>query len=199
MKTLLHVKSSVFGDDGKSAQLADRLIKRWLQQNPDGRVVVRDLVAEPIAHFDMQTIAALSAEAEQRSPEQQAIAALSDQLIAEVKEADVLVLAAPMYNFAVPSQLKAWFDQIAKNGVTFRYTEQGPVGLLQDRPVYVLATRGGQYRDAGLDFQVPWIKLILGFVGLNQVEVVYAEGLNMAGAEGVIEQARAELDALTLS
>jgi FMN-dependent NADH-azoreductase len=199
MKTLLHVKSSIFGDDGQSAQLADRLIKRWLQQNPEGRVVVRDLAAEPIAHFDMQTIAALSAEAEQRSPEQQAIVALSDQLITELQEADVLVLAAPMYNFAVPSQLKAWFDQIAKNGVTFRYTEQGPVGLLQDRPVYVLATRGGQYREAGLDFQVPWIKLILGFVGLKQVEVVYAEGLNMAGADVAIEQARVELDALTLS
>ncbi|QEW06136.1 FMN-dependent NADH-azoreductase [Nitrincola iocasae] len=199
MKTLLHVKSSIFGDDGQSVQLADRLIKRWLQQNPEGQVVVRDLAAEPIAHFDMQTIAALSAEAEQRSPEQQAIVALSDQLITELQEADVLVLAAPMYNFAVPSQLKAWFDQIAKNGVTFRYTEQGPVGLLQDRPVYVLATRGGQYREAGLDFQVPWIKLILGFVGLKQVEVVYAEGLNMAGADVAIEQARVELDALTLS
>lgn len=199
MKTLLHVKSSVFGDQGQSAQLADRLIKRWLHQNPEGRVIVRDLVAEPIAHFDMQTIAALSTDADQRGPEQQDIAALSDRLIAELQEADTLVLAAPMYNFAVPSQLKAWFDQVARNGVTFRYTEQGPEGLLKDRPVYVLATRGGQYRDAGLDFQVPWIKQILGFIGLKQVEVVYAEGLNMSSADDAIGQARSELDALALS
>ncbi|KGK43142.1 FMN-dependent NADH-azoreductase [Nitrincola sp. A-D6] len=199
MKTLLHVKSSVFGDQGQSAQLADRLIQRWLHQNPEGQVVVRDLVAEPIAHFDMQTISALSTEAAQRSPDQQAVAALSDRLIAELQEADTLVLAAPMYNFAVPSQLKAWFDQIAKNGVTFRYTEQGPEGLLQDRPVYVLATRGGEYRDAGLDFQIPWVKQILGFIGLKQIEVVYAEGLNMSGADAAIDQAHSELDSLALS
>lgn len=199
MKTLLHVKSSVFGDKGQSTQLADRLIKRWLTENPQGRVVVRDLVAEPIPHFDMQAIAALSTEAEQRTLDQQAIVALSNRLVAEVQEADTLVIAAPMYNFAVPSQLKAWFDQVAKNGVTFRYTEQGPEGLLEDRPVYVLATRGGQYRDAGLDFQIPWVKQILGFMGLKQVEVVYAEGLNMASADDAIDQAHSELDALALS
>lgn len=199
MKTLLHVKSSVFGNEGKSALLAEQLIKRWQLQNPDGQVIVRDLVAEPVAHFDMQTMAALSTDAEQRSPRQQAIAALSDKLITELQTADVLVLAAPMYNFAVPSQLKAWIDQVAKNGVTFRYTDQGPEGLLQDRPVYVLATRGGQYREAGLDFQIPWLKQILGFMGLKQVEVVYAEGLNMSGADDVVDQAYAELNALALS
>lgn len=199
MKTLLHVKSSVFGDQGQSAQLAERLIKRWLADNADGQVVVRDLVANPISHFDADSIAALSTPAEQRTPEQQAAVELSDTLIAELQQADAVVLGAPMYNFAVPSQLKAWFDQVARNGVTFRYTEQGPEGLLQDKPVYVLATRGGLYRDAGLDFQVPWIKLILGFVGIKQVEVIYAEGLNMSDSQVSLAQAQSELDALALA
>ncbi|MFN3880847.1 MAG: FMN-dependent NADH-azoreductase [Nitrincola lacisaponensis] len=199
MKTLLHVKSSVFGDQGQSAQLAERLIKRWLADNADGQVVVRDLVASPIPHFDAGSIAALSTPAEQRTPEQQAAVELSDTLIAELQQADAVVLGAPMYNFAVPSQLKAWFDQVARNGVTFRYTEQGPEGLLQDKPVYVLATRGGLYRDAGLDFQVPWIKLILGFVGIKQVEVIYAEGLNMSDSQASLAQAQSELDALALA
>lgn len=194
MKTLLYVKSSVFGDEGQSSKLAARMIERWLADNPEGQVIERDLVKDPIPHYDMSTISALSTTSEERSVNQQAQAHLSDTLIQELQQASAVVLAAPMYNFAVPSQLKAWFDQIARNGITFRYTESGPEGLLEDKPVYVLATRGGMYHEAGLDYQVPWLKLILGFVGLRQVEVVLAEGLNMANAAESIEAAQSVID-----
>lgn len=194
MKTLLYVKSSVFGDKGQSSKLANRLIARWLADHPEGQVVERDLVNDPIPHYDLATISALSTAHEERTVDQHNRVTLSDTLIEELKHASAVVLAAPMYNFAVPSQLKAWFDQVARNGVTFRYTESGPVGLLQDKPVYVLATRGGQYHEAGLDYQVPWLTLILGFVGLRQVQVVLAEGLNMATAEESYKAAQSVID-----
>lgn len=199
MSQLLFVKSSVFGDGGQSSKLADHLIQRWTASHADAQVIVRDLVDQPIAHFDLNAISALSTDAAERSPDQQEIAALSDTLIGEVQRADAIVIAAPMYNFAVPSQLKAWFDQIARNGVTFRYTENGPEGLLDDKPVYILATRGGQYHEAGLDYQVPWLKLILGFVGLNNVEVILAEGLNMGDAEQSIQAAQSAINALSFN
>lgn len=196
MNNLLYVKSSVFGDQGQSSKLAARLIQRWQQKHPDGQVIERDLIAKPIPHYDMNTMTALSSNDDERSAQQQQIVNLSKDLIEELQQADALVLASPMYNFAVPSQLKAWFDQIAKNGVTFRYTENGPEGLLQDKPVYILATRGGQYHDAGLDYQVPWLKLILGFVGLHNVKVILAEGLNMSEAEASIQSANAAIDTI---
>ena len=198
MSRLLFVKSSVFGDGGQSSKLADHFIERWKAVHADAEVVVRDLVNQPIAHYDLAAISALSADAEDRTSDQQEIVTLSDTLIGEVRSADAIVIAAPMYNFAVPSQLKAWFDQIARNGVTFKYTENGPVGLLEDKPVYILATRGGQYHEAGLDYQVPWLKLILGFVGLKNVQVILAEGLNMGGAEQSIQAAHSAIDSISL-
>ncbi len=199
MSRLLFVKSSVFGEGGQSSKLADRLIQRWRAQAPEVEVITRDLVSKPIAHFDMTAITALSTPAADQTPVQKEIVALSDQLIAEVQDADAIIIAAPMYNFAVPSQLKAWFDQIARNGVTFRYTENGPEGLLKDKPVYILATRGGMYHDAGLDYQVPWLKLILGFVGLKNVHVIMAEGLNMSDADKSIAAAQQAIDSIVFN
>lgn len=190
MKTLLQVKSSIFGDQGQSAQLGAVLIEKWKAAYPESEVVVRDLVADSIAHFDMSVISALMTEVADRTDEQSALVSLSDQLVNEIVSADALVISAPMYNFAVPSQLKAWVDMIARNGVTFKYTENGPVGLLEDKPVYILATRGGMYKEAGLDHQVPWLKQILSFMGLNQVQVIYAEGLNMAEKEASLAEAQ---------
>ncbi len=123
--------------------------------------------------------------------------ALDDVLIAEVKAADVIVLGVPMYNFGVPAQLKNWIDAIARAGVTFRYTEQGPVGLLAGRRVYVALARGGRYRETPADSQVPYLKTLLGFLGMTDVHFIYAEGLNMgpdAAAQGFAE-AQADLNA----
>ncbi|KAA0875684.1 FMN-dependent NADH-azoreductase [Nitrincola tapanii] len=198
-KSLLVVQSSILADNGQSNVLAQALIQRWQETHVDSEVKVRDLGAEPVAHFDAATLAALMSAEEERTPEQAAVLAQSSQLIAELQRADHLVIAAPMYNFAVPSQLKAWIDRVVANGITFKYTDQGPVGLLQNKPVTLLATRGGMYKDAGQDFQIPWLKQVLAFIGLTQVEVVYAEGLNMAQQrEASLAAAQAQIAALDL-
>ncbi|HKX55222.1 MAG TPA: NAD(P)H-dependent oxidoreductase, partial [Xanthomonadales bacterium] len=127
--------------------------------------------------------------AEDRSPEQAAAAAESDALIEELRQADVVVIGLPMYNFGIPSTLKSWIDHVARVGHTFKYTETGPVGLLQDRPVYLFAARGGLYHGTPRDTQSAYMTHFLNFIGIRNIEFVYAEGLAMG------EQPR--LDALT--
>lgn len=189
MATLLHVKSSLFGDNGQSSQLAEKLISQWQAQNPDGQVVVRDLAAEPVPHLDATRIGALFSAPEERTADQQAVLDYADALLDEVRSADLLVVGVPMYNFGVPSQMKAWFDHLARAGVSFKYTDTGPVGLLEDKPVLLLATRGGLYKDSGVDFQIPFVKQFFGFIGLQDTREIYAEGLNMG--DGVRDQALA--------
>ncbi|MNC48327.1 FMN-dependent NADH-azoreductase [compost metagenome] len=146
-------------------------------------VELRDLASDPHPVLDEAALGALFTPAEQRSAEQAARVALDDALIAQVQAVDVIVLGVPMYNFGVPVQLKTWIDAIARAGVTFRYTENGPQGLLQGKKVYVALARGGLYRDTPADSQVPYLKSVLAFLGMTDVEFVYAEGLAM-GAEG---------------
>lgn len=197
MTTLLHVKSSIFGEEGKSAQLAAAFIAQWKVANPDGEVVERDLVNEPVPHLDGARVMALMAAAEERTVEQQMIVDQSDELIAELVNADQIIMGVPMYNFAVPSQMKAYFDLLARAGVTFRYTENGPVGLIDDKPVYLFATRGGLYKESGIDFQIPFVKQFLNFIGLEQVEVIYAEGLSMGDtAEQSLAKATDQITAI---
>jgi len=197
MATLLHIKSSIFGNDGQSSQLAEKLISQWKAKNPQGNVVVRDLIAENIPHLDAAVMTALSTAEADRNPEQSAIVERSDQLIAELREADEVIMGVPMYNFGVPTQMKAYFDLIARAGVTFKYTEQGPVGLIETKPVYLLATRGGLYRDNGQDFQIPFVQQFLGFIGLHDSQVIYAEGLSMGEvAQASLKKANQEIAAI---
>lgn len=197
MATLLHIKSSIFGNDGQSSQLAETLISQWKAKYPQGNVVVRDLIAERIPHLDVEVIKALSTVEADRNSEQAAIVERSDQLIAELREADEVIIGVPMYNFGVPTQMKAYFDLIARAGVTFKYTEQGPVGLIESKPVYLLATRGGLYRDSGQDFQIPFVQQFLGFIGLHSSQVVYAEGLSKGeAAQASLQQANQEIAAI---
>lgn len=177
MSTLLHVKSSLFGDQGQSAQLANEFIGRWRAENPNGQVIERDLVVDSVPHLDAFRMGALNTSADQRTAEQQAVVDFADRLLDELKAADLVVMGLPMYNFNVPSQLKAWFDHLARVGVTFNYTETGPVGLLEDKPTYLIATRGGMYAEQGQDFQVNFVKQFLGFIGLSDTRLVLAEGL----------------------
>ena len=130
--------------------------------------------------------------------EQQAIVAYSDRLIDELKRADVVVLGLPMYNFGIPSQLKAYFDHIARAGVTFRYTDKGAVGFLTGKQVYVFAARGGLYAGTPGDTQTPYVRDFLGFLGMRDVEFVYAEGLAIspAGKEQSIAKAHGDMDRL---
>ena len=177
MSTLLQINASIQGEDGQSSQLANRFVSAWQARHPSGRILRRDLAIEAVPHLTAARFAAFLAPPEQRTGEQQEIARYSDELIEELRAADVLVLGLPMYNFGVPSQLKAYFDHIARAGQTFRYTAQGPVGLLTGKKAYVFAARGGLYQGTALDSQTQYVRDFLRFVGIGEVEFVYAEGL----------------------
>lgn len=182
MSTLLQLNTSLFSTQGQSSQLADRFVAAWQAKHIDGRVVSRDLAGQPIPHLDAERFLSFLAKPEERSPAQQAVADFSDTLIAELKNADVLVIGLPMYNFGIPSTLKAYFDHIARAGVTFRYTEKGPVGLLEGKKAYIFATRGGLYAGTAKDSQTVYVRDFLNFIGISDVEFVYAEGLNLGEA-----------------
>ena len=177
MKTLLQIRSSIFSDNGQSSQLANRFVENWRNANPGGQVVVRDLARDPIPHLDAARFGAFLAKADEHTPEQAAVVGYSDALIQELKAADVVVLGLPMYNFGIPSMLKAYFDHIARGGVTFRYTDKGPVGLLTGKQVYVFAARGGLYAGTPKDTQTAYVREFFGFLGMTDIEFVYAEGL----------------------
>jgi FMN-dependent NADH-azoreductase len=172
---ILQIKSSVFSGNGQSSRLADEFVALLREQHPGAELIERDIVAEPVPHFDGARTGAFFAKPEERSAEQKAVIAYSDALIDELRRADVLVLGLPMYNFGVPSQLKAWFDHLARAGVTFKYTEKGPVGLLTGKKAYVFAARGGVHGDD--HSQSEFVRQFLGFIGITDVEFVYAEGL----------------------
>jgi len=179
---VLQINSSVRGKASHSTRLANRIVQRLRDADPDTTLAVRDLGLDQHPVLDEAALGAIFTPAAQRTPEQAARAALDDALIAEMQVADVVVLGVPMYNFGVPASLKNWIDAIAKAGVTFRYTEKGPEGLLKGKKVYVALARGGKYRDTPADTQVPYLKMVFGFLGLTDVAFVYAEGLSR-GAE----------------
>lgn len=179
MTTLLQINSSLFAGNGQSSQLSDKFVAAWQDANPQGQVVTRDLSAEPVPHLTAERFGAFLAAADARTPEQQAVVDFSDRLIDELRSADVIALGLPMYNFGIPSTLKAYFDHVARAGVTFRYTANGPEGLLQNKKVYVFAARGGLYAGTPRDSQTAYVRDFLGFIGLTDVEFVYAEGLAM--------------------
>ncbi len=182
MKTLLQITSSLNADAGQSSRLARRFVAAWRESNPDGAIIVRDLAKQPVPHLDAARFGAFLSKPGERTVEQQRVVDYSDRLIDELVRADVIVLGLPMYNFGVPSTLKAYFDHVARAGVTFRYTDQGPVGLLRDKEVFVFAARGGLYAGTPRDTQTPYVRDFLGFVGMDKVEFVYAEGLALGEA-----------------
>ncbi|EKO3409198.1 FMN-dependent NADH-azoreductase [Vibrio fluvialis] len=195
MSRVLALKSSILGDYSQSSKLLDAYLTKFNQDELN----VRDLAAEPLPVLDFSVATALRA-TEDLSEDQQKVVALSDELIAEVKAADTLVIAAPMYNFTIPTQLKNWFDLIARAGVTFKYTEAGVQGLIEGKKAVVITTRGGIHKDSATDNVTPYLKTILGFVGITEVEFVYAEALNMGeepAAKG-IESAKSQLEAIAL-
>ncbi|WP_196159578.1 FMN-dependent NADH-azoreductase [Reinekea sp. G2M2-21] len=176
---ILSIQSGIFGDHSNSTQLVKQVVDKLSREAENVIVTERDLSTQPLPYFDAEVAMALNSDAPNRTAAQQKIVALSDLLIEEVKEADAIVLGLPMYNFGIPAQMKSWFDLLARAGVTFTYTEQGPKGLLADKPVYVVAARGGVHQGQPSDSQTPFIRTILGFIGLQDVRIVYVEGLNM--------------------
>ncbi len=177
----LLVTSSILGDNGQSNALASHFQQQAAAR--DGVAVThRDVVANALPHLAIEELGAWQTPADERTTEQQALAAHSDELLAELRANDVLVLAVPMYNLGIPSQLKAWFDRVLRAGETFRYTENGPQGLIEGKRAIILAVRGGQYAGTEFDSQTPHLKTMLGLMGISDVEVVFAEGLNMGDA-----------------
>ena len=163
MKTILQINSSIFNGSGQSSRLASQLVEGLRARHPGVQVVVRDLVKNPVPHLDAERFKS----------------GAGRELVEELQAADVLVLGLPMYNFGVPSQLKAWFDHIARAGVTFKYTDRGSVGLLTGKKAYVVSTRGGVYPGAA-DTQSAYVREFLKFLGIDDVQFVYAEGLAMS-------------------
>jgi FMN-dependent NADH-azoreductase len=197
MTTLLQINTSINNGNGQSSQLARQFVAAYRSSHSDTTVRVRDVAAaEPVPHLDAERFGAFIAKPEDRSASQQAVVDYSDSLIEELKQADVIVLGLPMYNFGVPSQLKAYFDHIARAGVTFKYTDKGPVGLLTGKKAYVFAARGGVYAGTPLDTQTSYVRDFLRFVGISDVSFIYAEGLAISAQskQDGLARAAAEID-----
>jgi FMN-dependent NADH-azoreductase len=182
MKSLLQLNTSLYSSGGQSSRLADEFVAGWRKTNPGARVTVRDLAADPVPHLTAERFGAFIAKSDDRTAEQRSVVDFSNRLIDELRNADVIVIGLPMYNFGVPSTLKAYFDHIARAGVTFRYTENGPAGLLTGKRAYIFAARGGLYAGTHLDTQSPYVRNFLALLGITDVEFVYAEGLAISDA-----------------
>jgi FMN-dependent NADH-azoreductase len=179
MSTVLVLTSSVLGETSVSNQLVRDTVSRLRSQDPSLRVVTRDLGGSPIAHLTLDAATALRG-AEPANAAQAAAQALSDELIAEIKAADIVVIGAPMYNFGISSTLKTWFDYVLRAGVTFRYGENGPEGLLKGKRAIVIESRGGLYSQGPaqvMDAQEPHLRTLLGFIGIADVTFIRAERL----------------------
>ena len=176
---ILQINSSARASGSHSTKVADAISARLLATTPGSNLTVRNLASTPHPALDETALQALFTPADQRTPEQAARVAKDDALIAELMAADALVIGAPMYNLGVSSQLKNWIDAISRARVTFTYSEAGPVGLVTGKKVFVAVTRGGRYRDSAMDTQVPYLRTVLGFLGMKDVNFIYAEGLNL--------------------
>ncbi|HHL2471903.1 TPA: FMN-dependent NADH-azoreductase [Yersinia enterocolitica] len=177
MSKVLVLKSSILATYSQSNQLTDFFVEQWKTAHAGDEITVRDLAAQPIPVLDGELVGALRPSDAELTPRQQEALALSDELIAELQANDVIVMAAPMYNFNIPTQLKNYFDLIARAGVTFRYTEKGPEGLITGKRAIILTSRGGIHKDTPTDLVVPYLRLFLGFIGITDVEFVFAEGI----------------------
>jgi FMN-dependent NADH-azoreductase len=193
---MLQINSSARSQGSHSTTIANELSARLLSTHTSAKLTVRDLAVTPQPTLDEAALQVLFTPAEQRTSDQAARVAIDDAVIAEIQAADVVVIGAPMYNFGVSAQLKNWMDAIARAQVTFKYTSQGPEGLLNGKKVYVVLTRGGVYRNTPTDSQVPFMTTFFGFLGMTDVEFIYAEGLAMGpeGEQRGIQAAREQID-----
>lgn len=185
---LLQIDSSILGANSVSRSLTQTIVDGYQQKHPQLRVTRHDFGSEPLPHVSPERLAIRGADPAQLSPVQREAIALSDKLIAELKAADVLVIGAPLYNFSIPSGLKAWIDYVAVAGKTFSYTANGPVGLVPNKKAVIVATSGGVYSDSPVShMHAGYVKTVLNFLGIHDVEIVRAEGLAMG--DGVRQNA----------
>ncbi len=198
MSHVLIIESSARQQDSFSRQLTQQFIKQWHDAHPADTITVRDLALNPVPHLDANLLGGWMKPEAQRSIDEQASLRRSNELTDELLAADVLVMAAPMYNFAIPSTLKAWLDHVLRAGVTFKYTENGPQGLLVGKKAYVLTARGGIYAGSAADHQEPYLRQVMAFIGIHEVTFIHAEGMNLGGdfQEKGLNQAKAQLSEL---
>jgi FMN-dependent NADH-azoreductase len=191
MTSILRIDASARTDASISRKLADTIVARY----PGAEITTRDVGGEAVPQTTEAWIGANFTPADERTPEHEETLALSDAMVAELQAAEVVVISTPIYNFGVPGALKAWADLVARVGVTFEYTEQGPVGLLEGKRAIVAVASGGTKVGSDIDFATPWLRFFLGFLGIVDVEIVAADGL-MGDPEGV---ARAEAEIAQLA
>ncbi|MFD1326462.1 FMN-dependent NADH-azoreductase [Mycoplana ramosa] len=192
---LLHIDSGILADHSVSRRLTAAIVTQVVADHPAARITYRDLVADPLPHLTGAHLMAANARPEDLDSQVSADLAASAAVLEEFLAADMVVIGAPMYNFALPSQLKAWIDRIAVAGKTFRYTENGPEGLAKGKKVIVASTRGGHYSSgpaAAMDHQESYLSTVLGFIGVTELEFVRAEGLNLSAASKAAAIASAE-------
>lgn len=194
MTNILRVESSIKGEASVSRKLTDRIIARLTATEPTASVTLRDL-SRGVPHIDSAWIGAVFTPAEARNAEQAGIAAYSDALLAEVRAADILVIALPVYNFGVPAPLKAWIDHLARKGETFTYTEAGPQGLLRGKRAIVALSSDGTKIGSEIDFASGYVRHMLGFFGITDVEFVAADQM-IFNPEATLKAAEAQIDAI---
>lgn len=191
MKRILFIRSSLFAGNSASNQLGDEFVQQLVERNPGSTVTTLDLANAPLPHLDAEEFSSWQVDKTERSDTQRTLAGISDRLIDQLFAHDTLVFAIPMYNMGIPSTLKAWIDRVVRAGKTFRYTSEGPEGLVEDTDAYLLFTRGGNYKDTPMDTQTGYMKSVLGLMGIHNTETVFAEGLARSDQrESALEDAR---------
>jgi len=195
MTHILHITASIRGPESISNQLGERIVE-GLAAKSGATVTKRDVAANDLPFVSAERFAANLAPADERTAQQAELAAIADGLIAELQAADTIVISSPVYNFGVPASLKAWADLVARAGTTFKYTENGPVGLLEGKKAYIAAASGGTKMGSEIDFMSPWLTFFLGFLGISDVELVAADGIMGADAEATIAAAHERAEAL---
>ena len=195
MSTILHITASIRGEESVSRSLGQKLVGK-LAKSQDAEVVTRDLSKNDLPYIDADRFAANLAPYADRSTEQHELAKIADELIEELQQAETIVFSVPVYNFSVPATVKAWADLVARAGTTFRYTENGPEGLLTGKKVYLTAATGGTPIGSEVDFMSPWLKFFLGFLGMHDVEIVAADGIMGEGGEEKIAEAHEKVEKL---
>ena len=184
MNRILSIQSSARGEASLSNQLANAVIERLKQEDREATVVIKDLAAKPFPHVEESTLTSFFTPPDQHTEPNKIAIRHSDEAIKEIFEADTLVIGAPMYNFSIPSVLKSWIDHIARAGVTFNYTANGPEGLIKGKKVYVVISSGGIYSQGEMsahDFIEPYLKFTFGFLGMTDVQIIRVEGLSIPG------------------
>lgn len=192
-RTLFHLNASARTEGSVTRELSQRLVDRLADS--DTQIISRDIGTSPLPLITESWVGANFTPDEERSPEQRETLALSDSLIAELEAADTLVLGVPIYNFGVPAAFKAWIDLVARARKTFKYTETGPVGLLEGKKAYLVVASGGTALESGIDFATPYLRHVLGFLGIHDVTVIGADQLMASGSEKVAAS-EAAIDAI---